>query len=34
MKTELDNYIVESNVNIDYFDDIVDFILRNEKNMY
>lgn len=33
MKKELNNFIIESNVQIDYFDEIIDFILKNEKDI-
>ena len=33
MKKELENFIIESDVTIDYFDEIVDYILENEKRI-
>ena len=33
MKKELDNFIIESDVKIDYFDEIVDYIKENEKRI-
>ena len=33
MHKELDNVIVESNISIDYFDEIINYIKSNEKEI-
>lgn len=33
MKQELDNFIIESDINLDYFNEIIDYILENEKRI-
>lgn len=33
MKKELDNFIIESDMNLDYFNEIIDYILENEKDI-
>lgn len=33
MKKELDNFIIESDIDLDYFDEIVDYIIENEKRL-
>ena len=33
MHKELDNVIVESNISIDYFDEIINYIKNNEKEI-
>lgn len=34
MKRELDNFIIESDIELDYFDEIVNHILNNEKRIF
>lgn len=34
MKVELDNFIIESDIELDYFDDIVRHIVENEKRIF
>ena len=31
MKKELENFIIESDIQLDYFNDVVDFIAKNER---
>lgn len=33
MKKELDNFIIECDIELDYFDEIVDYIVENEKRI-
>lgn len=33
-KKELDNFIIESFVDIDYYDELIDYIIANEKNIF
>ncbi len=34
LKRELDNFIIESDVELDYFDDIVNHIIENEEGIF
>lgn len=33
MKRELENFIIESDVQLNYFDDVVDYIANNERRI-
>ena len=33
MKKELENFIIESDVQLDYFDNVVDYIAKNERRI-
>lgn len=33
MKKELENFIIESDVQLNYFDDVVDYIANNERRI-